>query len=115
MGRLRLHGGLLLLEGHEIGPLAHGESGLIAGADSPRRYVLDWFAAAAVVALLIVDLSIQRGASTSLYVAGNVALLLSIAFFVPPFYLLKKYGEVEQGRSYFETNCLTTSKMRLPG
>lgn len=79
---------------------------MTAGTVSPRRCAFDWFAAATVVALLIVDLFIERGASSSLYVAGTVALLLSIAFFVPPFYLLKKHGEVEQGRSYFETNRL---------
>jgi protein-S-isoprenylcysteine O-methyltransferase Ste14 len=79
---------------------------LTAGTDSPRRSIFDWFAAATVVALLIVDLVIERGTSTGLYVAGTVALLCSIAFFVPPFYLLKKHGEVERGRSYFETNTV---------
>ncbi len=79
---------------------------MTTATDSPRRCIFDWFAAATVVALLVADLFIERGTSTSLYIAGTVALLLSIIFFVPPFYLLKKHGEVEQGRSYFETNAV---------
>jgi len=79
---------------------------LTAGTDSPRRSIFHWFAAATVVALVIADLFIERGASTGLHIAGTVALLCSIALFVPPFYLLKKHGEVKRGGSYFETNAV---------
>ncbi len=79
---------------------------MTAGTDSTRPCIFDWLAAATVVALVIVDRIIQRGPSAGLYLAGTATLLLSIAFLVPPFYLLKTHGAVEQGRSYFETNAL---------
>lgn len=37
---------------------------------------------------------------------GAGFLVVSVFFFVPPFYLLGKHGRVEKGRHYFETTAL---------
>jgi protein-S-isoprenylcysteine O-methyltransferase Ste14 len=52
------------------------------------------------VALLITDRLIARGDNALLHALGIVALLLSPAFIVPPFFHLPKYGRSAAGTYY---------------
>ncbi|UCC72996.1 MAG: isoprenylcysteine carboxylmethyltransferase family protein [Gemmatimonadota bacterium] len=75
------------------------------GSDRGRRrpQLLEWVAGLSTVALLVADLFVERGTNDALRAIGVVALLLAPVFFVPPFFLLKKHGRVEEGRSFVYT------------
>jgi protein-S-isoprenylcysteine O-methyltransferase Ste14 len=75
-------------------------------ADERRPQALWWVAGIATVATFIADLVVERGTNGALRIAGVVALCLSPFFFVPPFFLLKRHGRVEKGRSYFSTTSV---------
>jgi protein-S-isoprenylcysteine O-methyltransferase Ste14 len=72
----------------------------------PRPRACDWIAGLATATLLVADQLLERGDEAALHVLGVAALLLSIAFIFPPFFLLKKHGQVEEGKSYFETRAV---------
>ena len=75
-------------------------------AERQRPQIFDWLATAAVAALLVADYFSPAGEVAILRVVGTGMLVLSMFFFVPPFYLLKKHGQVDNGKHYFETNVL---------
>ena len=71
----------------------------------PRPQLLDWCAAVTFVALLIANGFIGSGSNRVLRTLGATLLLLSPFLFVPPFFLLKKYGSADEGGSFFDTNA----------
>jgi protein-S-isoprenylcysteine O-methyltransferase Ste14 len=76
----------------------------VGPAAEPRRpWTLDVLAAVATVGMFVASRLGGRGESDALRVIGSVALLLSALFIIPPFFLLKRYGRPESGKSYFET------------
>ncbi len=72
-------------------------------SDEKRPQALWWVAGFATVATFFAELFVERGTNGSLHIAGVVLLLLAPFLFVPPFFLLKKYGRTEPGQSYFCT------------
>jgi protein-S-isoprenylcysteine O-methyltransferase Ste14 len=73
-------------------------------ASGPRT-VYGWIAFGCTVALLVTDRLIPRGGNATLQALGVVVLLLSPTFFVPPFFLLPKYGR-SAGGTYYATTQL---------
>jgi protein-S-isoprenylcysteine O-methyltransferase Ste14 len=66
--------------------------------------ILDWFAVAAFGSLILSSQVCERGSSRLLRCVGVVCLVLAPAFFIPPFILLKKHGQTDRGRPFFDTN-----------
>jgi protein-S-isoprenylcysteine O-methyltransferase Ste14 len=73
------------------------------GSSARPLQLLDWFAGAAFLALVVADRFVERGSSRVLASLGIACLVLAPVFFVPPFLLLKKYGQADDGRPFFET------------
>ena len=73
------------------------------GSSAPPPQLLDWFAGAAFLALILSDRFLERGSSRILSGLGIACLLLAPVLFIPPFLLLKKHGQVDDGRPFFET------------
>lgn len=71
--------------------------------DQSRPWVCDMLAAAAFVALLVVDYFVPRGTNRTLHLFGTIALLLSPLFMFFPFYLLKRHGATDEGAQFFQT------------
>ncbi|UCD23072.1 MAG: isoprenylcysteine carboxylmethyltransferase family protein [Gemmatimonadota bacterium] len=70
---------------------------------SDRPHTFHWLAGAAFVALLIASSLVDRGGNDLVRTVGVGVLLLSPFLFVPPFFLLKKYGGAKDGEPFFDT------------
>jgi protein-S-isoprenylcysteine O-methyltransferase Ste14 len=64
-----------------------------------------WVAAAFFVAVLVIQLLLERGVNPYYRAAGIACLLLSPIFIFPPFLLLARYGRPPRGQPY----CCTTA------
>jgi protein-S-isoprenylcysteine O-methyltransferase Ste14 len=75
-----------------------------AEGDAPKLFA--WIASLAMILLLMAGLFLERGKSAPLRVAGVVLFALAAGFIFAPFLLLFKYGEVEQGGMYMQTEAV---------
>jgi protein-S-isoprenylcysteine O-methyltransferase Ste14 len=67
-------------------------------------YIYDLIASILAFSILILSNILSRGENTYLKYTGVFFLLVAAVLWVFPFIHLKKYGKVEEGHSYYETN-----------
>jgi protein-S-isoprenylcysteine O-methyltransferase Ste14 len=70
----------------------------------PGAFQWGWLATALFILLLLVSLLFEGVDNQWLNLAGLILSIISPLFIFPPFYLLSKYGQVEPGESYSNTN-----------
>ena len=69
----------------------------------PPRF-LAWLASLATVSVMLVNLLLPKGENSTLRSAGLVTLVLAGVFIFAPFFLLRKHGGLQDGRTYMQTN-----------
>jgi len=67
---------------------------------------MGWLAFIITAAVFITSRFVTRDGSRPAVITGAIILLASLVFIFPPFYLLRKYGQTESGRPYYETTML---------
>ena len=72
----------------------------------PYKYFM--FAGLCTVLLFIAGYLLENGENFLLKIHGVILLFLSIIFWIAPVFALKKYGSIEPGKPYFETQAVVT-------
>jgi protein-S-isoprenylcysteine O-methyltransferase Ste14 len=67
-------------------------------------YIYDVIAGVLMLSILILSNFLERGENPYLKFTGVSILLVASIIWVFPFIHLKKYGKVEEGQNYYETN-----------
>jgi protein-S-isoprenylcysteine O-methyltransferase Ste14 len=76
---------------------------------SSHRYVtIGWAAMASTMALIVAHLVLGRGPHAPLRAVGAGFLLLSGLLFIPPFFVLARYGKPPADRSYMDTSLVVS-------
>jgi protein-S-isoprenylcysteine O-methyltransferase Ste14 len=69
-------------------------------------FIYDLFAGFLTFTILILSNVLSRGENPYLKISGVIILVFTALFWILPFIHLKKYGEVEKGHPYYDTNCI---------
>lgn len=72
--------------------------------EPPKLYA--WLASVVAISLIVVSQFLPRGGNPYLRGTGVFVLLLAGVFIFWPFYLLAKYGEMENGRTYMQAGIV---------
>jgi len=67
-------------------------------------YIYDLIASILTFTILILSNILPRGENSYLKIAGVCLLVCAASIWVLPFFHLKKYGNVNEGDNYYETN-----------
>lgn len=74
--------------------------------DSKRLITLSWLAMLSTMGVLVTGMMAKIGPTLWLRYAGVGLLMTSALWFIPPFFVLSKFGEVEVGINYMDTAAL---------
>jgi protein-S-isoprenylcysteine O-methyltransferase Ste14 len=67
-------------------------------------YIYDLIASLLSFSIIILSQILSKGENIYLKISGVMFLLFAGLIWILPFIYLKKYGEVEQGHNYYDTN-----------
>ena len=76
------------------------------GANLKPSSLFAWLASLATVSAMLVNLFLPRGDNSTLRGAGVLVVVLASVFIFAPFFLLRKHGGTEDGKTYMQTNTV---------